>query len=172
MCQTPSITFGAVHQGEVIFKQSIGHRDANPESPTPDADTMFMIGSCSKIPEGDPRIGKEADIIDCLRHSTGLTAPAMLMFGPHGTILTDEDDLVHLLNVMPTVDKDGNQRFNRDWNYNNGPVGLVALIIQKVTGQRFAEFVRERILEPLGMSRTAMRRSDLESEDIVAAPCL
>lgn len=199
ICQTPSITFGVVHEGQVIFKQSIGHRDAEQKLQA-NADTMYMIGSCSKMftsaavgilveegklswqdpirmhipdfdPEGDLRIGQEADIIDCLRHSTGLTAPNMLNFGPQGTILTDEDDLVPLLNMMPTSDEKG-ERFNREWSYNNYTVGLVALVIQKVTGQRFADFVRERILEPLEMTRTAMKRSDVERDGNVAVPCV
>ncbi|KAJ5095858.1 hypothetical protein NUU61_005214 [Penicillium alfredii] len=199
ICQTPSITFGVVHKGKVIFKKSIGHRDAEQQL-QPDADTMYMIGSCSKMftsaaaailvdegklswrdpiqmhvpdfnPEGDPRIGREADIIDCLRHSTGLTAPSMLCIGPRKTILTGEEDLIPLLNMMPTSDEKG-QRFNREWSYNNYLVGLVAQAIQNLTGQRFADFVRERILDPLGMTRTAMKRSDVENDGNVAVPCV
>ncbi|KAL2865869.1 serine hydrolase domain-containing protein [Aspergillus lucknowensis] len=200
ICQTPSITFGVVHNGEVIFKHSIGHRDAQQTLPAND-ETIYMIGSCSKMftsaavgilvdegklswtdpirkyvpefdPVDDPRIGQEADIIDCLRHSTGLSPPSMLCLGPGGTILTDEEDLIPLLNVMPAVDGEGKERFNREWIYNNYVVGLVALIVQRVSGQRFADFVRGRILDPLGMRRTAVRRSDLGGDGNVAAPCV
>ncbi|KAF9887620.1 hypothetical protein FE257_009713 [Aspergillus nanangensis] len=199
ICNTPSITCGVIHHGEVIFKQSIGHRDAsliNDANP----DTVYMIGSCSKMftsaavgilvhegklnwtdpiqkhipefdPQGDPRIGKEADIIDCLRHSTGLRAPTMLVLGPHGTIIGEEEDLVPLLNTMPTSDAKG-QRFNREWSYNNFLVGLVALVVQKVSGQSFADFVRERILDPLKMDRTAVKRRDLENDNNIADSCV
>ncbi|KAL4988052.1 beta-lactamase/transpeptidase-like protein [Aspergillus falconensis] len=44
---SPSITFGVIHH--VVLKQSIGHRNSDVESPAPDADTMYMIGSCSKM---------------------------------------------------------------------------------------------------------------------------
>ncbi|KAL4863961.1 hypothetical protein BDV12DRAFT_176882 [Aspergillus spectabilis] len=199
ICQPPSQTFGVIHQGRTIFKQSIGLRDSSQTTP-PDSNTIYMLGSCSKmftaaaagilvsegkinwtdpvqkyLPEfnasGDARIGAEADIIDCLRHSTGLTAPSMLVLGPKGTILSDEEDLIALLNEMPTFDGEGKQRFNKDWEYNNYTVGLVALIVQRVSGLRFADFVRERILTPLRMYRTAVTRSEVENDDNVAPPC-
>ncbi|KAL2807835.1 beta-lactamase/transpeptidase-like protein [Aspergillus granulosus] len=198
ICQTPSITFGVVHGGQVILKKSIGYRDAKLTLPA-NEDSIYMIGSCSKMftsaaagilveegklcwtdpirkhlpefnPEGDPRIGKEADIIDCLRHTTGLASPMMLTVGPRGTIAIDEADLIPVLNAMPTA-TNGEQRFNREWLYNNAAVGLVALIIEKITGQRFADFVRERLLEPLGMRRTVMTRSNIDSDSNVAVPC-
>lgn len=199
ICKVPSITFGVVHHGQAVYKGNVGHRDASQTHPA-DFDTMYMIGSCSKMftsaavgilvdegrlnwtdpiqkhipefdPKGDPRIGKEADIIDCLRHSTGLRSPTMLVLGPNGTIISDEEDLVPLLNIMPTSDEKG-QRFNREWSYNNYLVGLVALVVQKVSGQRFADFVQERLLDPLNMSRTAVRQSDAAKADNVAESCV
>ncbi|KAL2808470.1 beta-lactamase/transpeptidase-like protein [Aspergillus granulosus] len=199
ICKAPSITFGVVSNGQVIFKQSLGHRDAG-EMHAANSDTMYMIGSCAKMftsaavgilvdegklhwtdpiqkhipefdPEGDPRVGKEADIIDCLRHSTGLSPPTMLVLGPTGTIISNEDDLVPLLNIMPTSDEQG-QKFNREWSYNNFLVGLVALVVQRVSGKRFADFVRERILDPLKMDRTAVKQSDMKNDDNIADSCV
>ncbi|KAL2840352.1 beta-lactamase/transpeptidase-like protein [Aspergillus pseudodeflectus] len=198
-CQTPSITLGVVHHGRVIMKNSIGHRDSELALPA-NENTIYMLGSCSKMftsaavgilvdegklswtdriqkhlpefnPEGDPRIGQEADIIDCFRHTTGLASPMMLTVGPRGTIASDPEDLIAILNAMPTRNGNGEQRFNREWLYNNAAVGLMALIVERVSGQRFADFVRERILEPLGMTRTAMTRTDIENDDNIAAPC-
>jgi CubicO group peptidase (beta-lactamase class C family) len=198
-CQTPSITFGVVHRGRVIMKESIGHRDNNLTIPA-NEHTIYMLGSCSKMftsaavailvdegklswtdriqehlpefnPEGEPKIGQEADIIDCFRHTTGLASPTMLTVGPRGTIASDPEDLIPILNAMPTRNANGEQRFNREWLYNNAAVGLMALIVERVSGQRFADFVRERILEPLGMTRTALTRGDIERDDNVAVPC-
>ena len=197
ICQTPSITFGVIHRGRVIMKKSLGYRDSGLTLPA-NEESMYMLGSCSKMftsaavailvdegklcwsdriqqhlptfnPEGDPRIGQEADIIDCLRHTTGLASPTVLTVGPRGTIVSDEEDLIPILNAMPTAN--GEQRFNREWLYNNAAVGLMALIIERVSGQRFADFVRERILEPLGLSRTAMTRADMENDCNIAVPC-
>ncbi|KAL4807320.1 beta-lactamase/transpeptidase-like protein [Aspergillus unguis] len=197
--QAPSVTFGVAHHGRIIYTNSIGHLTASKCSPQPDANTKYMIGSCSKmftaaavgilvaegklnwtdpiskyIPEfnpiHNPRIGKEADIIDCMRHSTGITAPSSLTFGPHGTIVSSEEDAIALLNIMPTADDKG-QRFNREWAYNNSTVGLVGLLVQRVSGMRFADFVQEKLLTPLGMTRTAVKREQVYTDDNVAAPC-
>lgn len=40
------------------------------------------------------------------------------------------------------------------WNYNNTGYTMLGAIIEKVSGQSYAEFVRRYILEPAGMSRT------------------
>ncbi|KAL5333812.1 beta-lactamase/transpeptidase-like protein [Aspergillus crustosus] len=73
---------------------------------------------------------------------------------------------------MPTVDAQGNQRFNKEWAYNNYTVGLVALVIQRIAGQPFWEFIRERILAPLGMHRTAVTRAEISSDENIAPPYL
>lgn len=181
------------------MQKSFGYRDSKLTLPA-NSNTIYMLGSCSKMftaaavgilvdegklswsdriqthlpefnPEGDERIGQEADIIDCLRHSTGLASPTMLTVGPRGAIASDAEDLLSILNAMPTTNKSGDQRFNQEWLYNNAAVGLVALIIERVSGQRFADFVKERILEPLGMSRTVMAYADLAHDDNIAGPC-
>jgi CubicO group peptidase (beta-lactamase class C family) len=40
------------------------------------------------------------------------------------------------------------------YRYSNSGYALLALIVEKASGQRFAEFLRERIFEPLGMHAT------------------
>ncbi|KAL4878092.1 beta-lactamase/transpeptidase-like protein [Aspergillus karnatakaensis] len=199
ICQTPSIVFGVIHEGKVVFEDSVGYRNAE-QTLKPDADTIYMIGSCSKMftsaavgilvdegklqwqdpvqkylpefdPHGDPRIGQTADIIDLLRHSSGVVDPSELIFGPRGSILVDGNDMFQLLNAMPTTDEKG-QRFNREWGYNNVTYGMVAMIVERVSGQRFADFVEERLLGPLGMNRTAMKRGRIMGDDNVAVPCL
>ncbi|KAL3454599.1 beta-lactamase/transpeptidase-like protein [Aspergillus insuetus] len=198
-CQTPSITFGVVHHGRAVIKHSIGHRDSG-LTLSANEDTIYMLGSCTKMftsaavgilvnegklswsdriqqhlpefdPTGDPKIGQEADIIDCFRHTTGLASPTMLTVGPRGTIASDLEDLIPILNAMPTRNANGEQRFNQEWLYNNAAVGLMALIVERVSGKRFADFVRERIFEPLGMTRTALTRGDIERDENVAVPC-
>ncbi|KAJ5688573.1 hypothetical protein N7462_002965 [Penicillium macrosclerotiorum] len=122
-------------------------------------------------PIGDPQIGQSADIIDLLRHSTGLGNIGPLCLGPGATILMDEDDMIPLLNMASTANKRG-QRFNREWGYNNIAYGIVARVIEKVSGQRFDQFVQQHILLPLGMDRTMLRTADVEMDDNVAIPCV
>ncbi|THC94372.1 hypothetical protein EYZ11_006170 [Aspergillus tanneri] len=128
------------------------------------SDTQYLIGSVSKsflsaavgilvdqgklqwldpiqkyIPEfdpiGDPNIGQKADLIDALRHSTGLGVPNLLCLGPRSTLLNDEKDYIKLLNSMPTANHEGH-RFNSWWMYNNYAYSLIAKVVEVASGQK------------------------------------
>lgn len=51
------------------------------------------------------------------------------------------------------------------WNYNNGGYALLTVVVERITGQRFEEVLTERILKPVGMHDTVLRRRD---RDILA----
>ncbi|KAJ0416587.1 beta-lactamase/transpeptidase-like protein [Aspergillus carlsbadensis] len=191
----PSISFGVLHHGRIILRESLGHRDLE-NNLFASPDTIYPIASCTKMftsaaigllvddgklqwsdrvskhlpdfnPRGDPRIAAEADLIDLLRHSTGVACFANLQFGPRECHLLDAAELIPLLNQMATVDAEGKQRFNAHWMYNSANFGLAAAIIERVSGQSYAEFVRSRILRPLGMDRTVVTADDIRNEDVV-----
>ncbi len=44
-----------------------------------------------------------------------------------------------------------------EWNYNNTAFALAALIVERISGQTFPDFMRENLFEPLGMTRTLVR---------------
>ncbi len=48
ICKVPSISLGVMHQGKVIFRESLGLRDVEDNLPA-DADTMYLLGSVSKV---------------------------------------------------------------------------------------------------------------------------
>ncbi|KAA8648094.1 serine hydrolase domain-containing protein [Aspergillus tanneri] len=154
------------------------------------SDTQYLIGSVSKsflsaavgilvdqgklqwldpiqkyIPEfdpiGDPNIGQKADLIDALRHSTGLGVPNLLCLGPRSTLLNDEKDYIKLLNSMPTANHEGH-RFNSWWMYNNYAYSLIAKVVEVASGQKYADYVKEHILKPLQMHSTTMSRDDFK----------
>lgn len=87
-------------------------------------------------PVGDPEIGQKADIIDALRHSTGLENPTRLYVGPCQKLLKDDKDFIEIMNQMPTAN-DESQRVNRHWAFNNGAVGLMAKVVERVSGVTF-----------------------------------
>jgi CubicO group peptidase (beta-lactamase class C family) len=43
------------------------------------------------------------------------------------------------------------------WSYSNTGYNLAAIIVSRVSGMPFAEFTRERIFQPIGMTRTSWR---------------
>lgn len=47
ICRVPSIFLGALHQGKVNFRRSLGHRDLE-NSLLADSDTIYLLGSESK----------------------------------------------------------------------------------------------------------------------------
>ncbi|THC95814.1 hypothetical protein EYZ11_004724 [Aspergillus tanneri] len=193
ICEVASISWGVLHHGQVIHRQSIGYRDVENQLDA-NPDTMYIIGSISKsflsaavgklvdegklswlhpiqkyIPEfnpsGDPNIGLKADLIDALRHSTGLAQPTLLCLGPRSTILNNEKDYIRLLNSLPTSNHEG-QRFNSWWMYNNYPYGLVAKVVEVVSGQSYASYVREHILTPLQMHSTVISSRDWKKDNV------
>src|SRR3546814_1886478 len=49
-----------------------------------------------------------------------------------------------------------------DWSYNNGAYALLTEIVTRVSGRPFADFLRERIFEPVGMTDTMLRPIDTD----------
>lgn len=74
----------------------------------------------------------------------------LLYEGPHVTI----EDRVNALLSYPLMGQPGKQ-----WNYSASP-DVLALLIEKISGQTCAEFLQERIFDPLGMDDTGYNVAD------------
>jgi CubicO group peptidase (beta-lactamase class C family) len=114
-CRVPSLSYGVLHRGEVIFRENLGVRDVEKKEPA-NADTLYNLASVSKcflsalagiaVAEGklswtalvsdyipdfnpfdDPDIGRKARILDCLRHSAGVGTSSALVLGPKGLVM-------------------------------------------------------------------------------------
>lgn len=46
---------------------------------------------------------------------------------------------------------------NTEWNYNNTGYILLSLVVERVSGQPFADYMREHVFGPLGMSNTRVK---------------
>lgn len=60
-----------------------------------------------------------------------------------------EDELVKLAMSLPPDFAPGTQ-----WSYSNTGYVLLGILVHKVSGQFYADFLRERVFEPLGMTTT------------------
>lgn len=54
--------------------------------------------------------------------------------------------------------------------YSNQPYGIAGFVVEKVSGQKYADFLQERILYPLGMTDTIVSHEGLSRSKDVAIP--
>jgi len=158
------------HKGEVLLDEAAGFAKLEPETPNT-TDTIFDIGSITKqmtaalvlnlqeagllsvedtladyfdeVPES-----KEAITINqLLTHSAGF--PLVLIADAGDEPETREDYIELALNdtALRFIPGDG-------FLYSHAGHTLVAIIVEKVTGQTFEEALNERILMPAGLNNT------------------
>lgn len=197
MAKAPSISVGILKDGEIIFTRSIGLRDVE-RNLEADSDTSYLLASCSKMitssalnilesedklsltdtiktylptfdPIEDPEIGKKATLSDAGRHCTGLANPNVVFMGPDGVISNTAENHIAMVNALPTSNDHG-QRFQSWWYYSNATFGLLPQVIEAISKVSFAEFVKGRILEPLGLHQTLLFESEVDSNSNIAYP--
>jgi CubicO group peptidase (beta-lactamase class C family) len=68
----------------------------------------------------------------------------------------DDAPQVHDADVARLLEKENRTYFaaGSNYRYSNTGYALLALVVEKASGQRFAAFLRERIFQPLGMTAT------------------
>lgn len=94
-----------------------------------------------------------------MAHTSGMRDSLDLIFSTAGPgVPTDADFQLKLLTELDSV----NAPPGATWNYNNGGYVLLTEIVRRVGGLPFADFLRERILEPVGMFDTLLRPLDTE----------
>lgn len=85
-----------------------------------------------------------------MAHTSGV--PNILSMSEFWDISTQHRDLPELIDVFreePLGFEPGER-----WSYSNGGYVLLAALVEKVSGQPFAEYLEEHIFEPLGMENT------------------
>lgn len=186
--KVPGMSIGAVLDGRSVYTRGFGARNREKNLPmTPD--TLWRIASISKsfcamaimqlIEKGkvdlhapvskyiDFKLGKKDKPITVhhlLSHSSGVpeldattAATEKNMFIP----MSSEKDFLTFVN------KAGTEIFNdpgRIFLYNNDMYTCLGFIVEKLTGMKYADYVKERILKPLGMSRSTFIQEEFEND--------
>ncbi len=178
---TPGAAVVLVREGKTAWIAGYGYADVASKRPVT-ADTAFNIGSISKTIAAwgvmklveDGAIDLDAPVASyltrwhlpssefdnsgvtmrrLLSHTAGLSLHGYPGFLPSEDLPTIEQSLsgntngsgdVHL--IMPPGTK---------WKYSGGGFTIAQLIVEEVTGQRFAEFMTSEVLEPLGMTSSS-----------------
>lgn len=103
-----------------------------------------------------PDYGRVITIRHMLNHTSGLRdwgAIASLEGWPRGTRAVGQEQVLEIVARQKALNfEPGSQ-----WLYSNSGFNLAALVVARASGKSFAEFTRERLFEPLGMSRTRWR---------------
>jgi CubicO group peptidase (beta-lactamase class C family) len=113
----------------------------------------------------DPWVTANFNIRDLLCHRSGLGLGAGdLMFFPDGSDFTMEDILKNFQYLKPVSD------FRTHYDYDNLLYLVGGEVVARVSGMSWNEFVKERIMKPLGMNRSAGVYQDLDDKSNVAFP--
>jgi len=173
----PGLAVAVVKDGKVIHAKGYGVRSLKGNQKV-DENTLFGIASNSKafttaalailideqkiswdtkvtdiIPEFkmyDAYVTAEFTIRDLLSHRSGLGLGAGdLMIWPDSSTVTKKQ-IIHNLRYLKPVSS-----FRTKWDYDNLLYIVAGEVIERVSGKTYEDFVESRIMQPLGMSRSA-----------------
>ncbi|HJX97104.1 MAG TPA: serine hydrolase [Candidatus Acidoferrum sp.] len=187
----PGIAIAIVKDGKVVFAKGYGVRKLGDATPV-DENTLFGIGSNTKaftsaalaslVDEGkiswddkvherlkgfqmyDPYVSHEMTIRDLLTHRSGMgLGEGDLLFWPHTTFT--REDIIYRLRFMKPASS-----FRSHYAYDNLMYIAAGQIIPAVTGKSWEDYIREKILQPLGMKTTNLSIATFKSGDNYASP--
>ena len=175
---TPGGVVMVMRDGEVVFERSFGMANLTHNIPF-QVNTPTNIGSTSKqftamgiamlqeegllsveddirkhLPEL-PDFGEVVRIRHLIAHTSGYREflNSLLMGG------RQMGDMIRIEEVIPIVQNQPalQNKPGETYNYNNTGYVLLALVIERVTGEKFPEWMRKNIFQPLDMNQTLVR---------------
>lgn len=179
---SPGAAVAVFKDGRTLFAKAYGMANLAYGIPF-EVDTRTNIGSTSKqftafavmllvergklsldddvrtfIPEL-PDFGDTVRVRNLLTHTTGFREflNLMRMAGrrlDHGDYI-DRRELVAIVQRQPALQNAP----GAEYNYNNTAFGLAALIVERISGMPFHEFMARNVFGPIGMTRTMVRPS-------------
>jgi len=187
--EVPGCAIAAVRNEDVVLAAGWGRRDVAAELPVT-ADTLFAIGSVTKaftaatvgglVDDGllewdrplrdyvpgvrlhDPAVTERLTVVDLLSHRSGLPRHDLAWLG-HPDLTRAE--IVRRLRFLP-LSRDLRQEFQ----YCN--VGYLAAghVVEVLSGTRWEEYLRSRLLTPLGMGRSNLSVDEMTADPDHATP--
>lgn len=181
----PGAAVAVVQDGKTVFSRAYGRADLTHDVPF-SLDTPSNIGSVSKqftafailllaergqlsldddvrthVPEV-PDFGPTVTLRHLLTHTSGYreTINTFLLAGRRidkGDYISPDEHL-WLLHQQSTLQHEPETA----WNYNNTGYQLLATVVERVTGQSFPSWMQANVFDPLGMTRTTVRSSQMQ----------
>ena len=194
----PGLSLALVAQDQVIYARGFGQRDLEGLPATPE--TLYGIGSVTKsftalavirlaeagrlslqdpvdkhLPFPFKPQGETVRLHHLLSHTSGLPALAYgeavirhanRIGGRYLPIAGPEDILTFMDGAESWEEAAPGER----WFYFNEGYALLGLIIERLSGKPYADYIRDEILTPLGMARSCFARQELANDRDVAIP--
>ncbi len=189
--EVPGMAIAVVKDGKIVLARGYGVRKRGEPTPvTPD--TLFGIASNTKaftaaalamlVEEGklqwddrvidhlpsfqmyDPYVTRELTLRDLLVHRSGLGLGAGdLLYFPASTY-TEDEIVAKLRYIRPA------SSFRSRYAYDNILYLVAGKVIEKASGQRWGDFIRDRIFTPLAMKSSNTSVADFRPGANVATP--
>ncbi len=178
--EAPGMAVGVIRDGKLVFAKGYGVADLEKKTPiTPDTD--FRLASMTKqftamsimllVHDGKlhyddtlgkifpefPEYGRAITVRELLNHTSGLKDYGDIYEKQVGEKTPmDQVPQLHDRDVLKLMEEQTATSFppGTKWEYSNSGYAVLAMVIQKVSGEPYQDFVRERIFKPLGMNKT------------------
>ena len=181
----PGVSLGIVENNKTVYTASLGYADIESKTPC-DGNTTFVLGSLTKgltaalvsslhedgiisswdaplktlLPEFHREdIYGDITLSDLLTHRTGLASLDSLWLASNNVPYLPRSEAIRILNHAPPI-----QSFRTQFIYNNFAYEALGQVIEKTSGELFAEVLRRRLLTPLGLYRTYYTGESRENE--------
>jgi CubicO group peptidase (beta-lactamase class C family) len=179
---SPGLAVLVRQNGQTVFERGYGVRELRKFAEI-DPQTNFRLASCSKqftamsimllVHDGKlryddklsdvfpdfPEYGKAITIRNLLNHTSGLPDYEDLMAAAEtrkGAPIWTKTHQIQDAEVLHLLKKESTGKFapGTQWSYSNSGYVLLGLVVAKISGQPYSEFLRERIFVRLKMSQT------------------
>ena len=176
---TPGAAVEVIRSRQVVFQHGYGVTDLRTLHPI-DEHTNFRLASLTKqftamaimllVHDGKlhydqtltevfpefPAYGKSITIREILNHTSGLVDYEDLMAKQYGNTPDDQIPQISDAGVLALMEKASTTQFppGSKWQYSNSGYCVLAMVIEKVSGKSYSDFLHERIFAPLKMSNT------------------
>lgn len=183
----PGLAIAVVKNDEVIYARGFGVTEIGGSEPV-DEHTLFAIASTTKaftaaalgvlVDEGklnwddpvqkympafrvkDPFVSRELTVRDLLTHRTGLAGHNNLWIASP----FDRDEIIRRLRHLPQE-----KAFRSGYDYNNLMYIVAGELVEAVSGMTWDDFLKQRIFDPLKMTRSTTRSAVVDQRDNVTS---
>jgi CubicO group peptidase (beta-lactamase class C family) len=175
----PGAAVLVIHNGRPVFRHGYGVTDLRTLHPI-DAKTNFRLASFTKqftaagimllardgklhyddhltdfFPEF-PAYGKSITVRNLLNHTSGLEDYGDLLMKQYPDTPPEKVPQILDAGVLKLLEQQSSGKFapGAKWEYSNSGYAVLAMIVEKVSGKSFGQFLQERIFTPLKMKNT------------------